>query len=253
MFDWVLLLAGVLLEVLILYRAARERLAPRYPLFYSYIGCVLLVDLGRDLAYFSHLGSYRNLYFATEFLTLLVGYGVVLEVTRKSFEAYAGAERFSRYLVVATFVAIFSYVGLKALTAADWSPVGSLRELERDLRAVQAAVMVGVLAIIVYYGIQIGRNLGGVILGYGFYTASAVSALALRSYGGTRAFAATLLLQRYSYLVCLLMWVVALWSYHPSPAPDTALRFEADYEGLVGRTRGMLGTMRSLLVRSARP
>jgi hypothetical protein len=251
--NWVLPLIGVFLEVLILYRALSKRLAGRYPFFYAYVACVLLVDVSSDAVYALHGATYRDLYFATEFLSLIVGYGVILEVTRKSFEPYAGAERFCRYLVVAIFFAIFSYVGVMGLGATGWSPASSLRELERDLRAVQALVIAGVVSVALYYGLHLGRNLGGIILGYGLYTASTVVALALRSYSGSFWSTATMLVQRYTYLVCLVIWVVALWSYRPNPAPDVGLSLEVDYEALAARTRGMLGTMRSLLERSARP
>jgi len=259
MFGWVLSLTGVFLELLILCRASSSGTLRRYPLFYSYLALVFLADVYRDVVFFLygdvalHLPVYRNLYFATEFLSLLVGYGVILEVTRKSFEPYAGAERFSRYLVVAIFLAIFGYVGIKTVASAGWAPATSLRELERDLRAVQALVIAGVVAIALYYGIEIGRNIGGIMLGYGLYTASTVCTLALRSYGGPLALGITFSIQRYSYLFCLIIWAVALWFYQPNPVPDTALRLEADYESLVGRTRSVLGSMRSLLERSARP
>jgi len=252
MFGWVLPLMGVFIEALILYRCVHTGAVRKYPVFLTYVGCVLAVDIYRDLVYLLHGPSYRELYFATEYLTLLVGYGVILEVTRKALESYAGAERFSRYLVIGIFAAIFAYVGFEAATANGWSPAGSLRELERDLRAVQALVIASVLAVVLYYRIHIGRNLGGIMLGYGLYTGSTVVTLALRSYAGSFAVPATIAIQRYSYLLSLAIWVLALWSCEPNPVPDASMRLEVDYEALVGRTRGMLGTMRSLLERSAR-
>lgn len=253
MLSWLLSATGVLLECLILYRALRTRSATEYPFFYAYLGCVLVVDVLSDAVFKFDRPAYENLYWTTQLLTLVVGYGVILEVTRRSFESYAGVERMSRALVVGVFLAVFGYVGLKALTANNWSPAHSMWELERDLRAVQALVLAGALVLIVYYGIQIGRNLRGIILGYGLYTTFSIMSNALRSYQGTRFHQTWLLVQPYTYLACLLIWTVALWSYQPGPASEAALQLEADYESLVGRTRGMLGTMRALLERSARP
>lgn len=253
MFGWLLTFAGLLLESLILLRALRGRSFSEYPFFFSYVACVLMVDIVRDIVFRLDRPVYENLYWTTQLVTLIVGYGVVLEVTRMAFESYPGVEQVSRALVLAVFLAVFSYGGVKAITAEDWSPAHSMWELERDLRAVQALVLAGALILIVYYGIRIGRNLGGVVLGYGLYTTFSIVSNALRSYQGTRFHHTWLLIQPYTYLVCLLIWAVALWSYEPNPEPEGGLQLESDYESLVGRTRGMLGTMRALLERSARP
>ena len=254
MSGWLLFLAGVgvFVESLILYRAFVTGSVRKYAFFCVYIACVLLVDVSRDVVYLLDGRGYLQFYFVTEFLSLLVGYGVVLEVTRKSLEAYPGAERLSRHLIISIFLAIFGYVSCKALVSAGWSPANSLMELERDLRGVQALVILSVVALLFYYRIEIGRNLRGIILGYGMYIASLVIGLALRSYGGGRLDLATRTAQPYTYLLCLLIWLVALWSYAPNPVRDASMRLEVDYETLVGRTRGMLGTMRQLLERSAR-
>lgn len=245
--------AGVFLELAVLYRAFRTRLFQSYPLFFAYLGSVLVFDVCCDLAYRFSRPSYVDIYWTVQFLSVLIGYGVILEVARKSFESYPGVERMSRALVLGVFLAVFAYVGLKSLTANSWSPAKSMWELERDLRAVQALVLAGALVLIVYYGIEIGRNLRGIILGYGLYTTFSIISNALRSYQGSGFHQTWLLVQPYTYLVCLLIWTVALWSDQPNPRPEAALELEADYESLVGRTRGMLGTMRELLERSARP
>jgi hypothetical protein len=252
MFSSLLALIGVVLELLILYRAFRSRSLREYPFFYAYVGCVLIVDVLSDLVFTFDRPAYQNLYWTTQLLTLVVGYGVILEVTRKGFEIYPGVERVSRSVVLGVFLAVFSYVGFKALTANNWSPASSMWELERDLRAVQALVLAGVLVLIVYYTIQIGRNLSGIILGYGLYTTFSIISNALRSYQGSRFHQTWLLIQPYTYFACLLIWTVALWSYQPNPVHERGLQLEVDYESLVGRTRGMLGAMRSLLERSAR-
>lgn len=252
MFGWLLTFAGVLLESLILFRALRRRSFSEYPFFFSYVACVLIIDIVSDIVFRLDRPAYQNLYWTTQLVTLIVGYGVILEVTRKAFESYPGVERVSRALVLGVFLAVFSYGGLKAITAENWSPSHSMWELERDLRAVQALVLAGALILIVYYSIRIGRNLGGIVLGYGLYTTFSIVSNALRSYQGTRFHHIWLLIQPYTYLVCLLIWTVALWSHQPNPEPEGGLQLESDYESLVGRTRGMLVTMRALLERSAR-
>jgi hypothetical protein len=253
MSSLLLSLTGVLLEVLVLYRAFRSGCLRAYPLFNAYLGCVLLVDISCDIAYRVSPSTYPAVYWTTLFLTLIVGYGVILEVTRKAFDNYPGVERLSRAVVLGIFMVVFAYVGLESLGGSNWSPENSFWELERDLRAVQALVLAGALGLIAYYQIQIGRNLKGIILGYGLYTVGSIVSNELRSYGGTPFHVMWRAVQPYTYLVCLFIWTVALWLYQPNPEPEAGLELEADYESLAGRTKEMVVAMRSLLERSARP
>lgn len=244
--------AGLALEGLLLFRALKGKTLGRFPLFWAYIICVLAVDLARDMTYYAHPASYRTLYWATQFLTLLVGYGILLEIVQKSLAHYAGAERVARTLVLGVFVAVFSYVMFKSGTEPHWSPGATYVELERDLRAVQALVFITILGVVFHYGITIGRNLKAILLGYGLYIGVSVLMLALRSYAPELidTFGRALLI--YSYLASLAIWVFGLWSYYPEPAPQPT-QFETDYDALALRTKGAVSWVRSYLERTARP
>jgi hypothetical protein len=247
-------LTCIAIDLLILYRAYRTNFASKYPFFYTYIACVLIVDVLRGAVI--QLGSpllYRNVYWPTQFLSLVVGYGIILEVIRKTLDPYAGAERFARISVLAVFAAVFSFVTFQTLTHSNWTPATCYGELERDLRAVQVLVLAGVLTIVSYYRVALGRNLKGIILGYGLFIAASVISPALRSYFGAP------LEKMYEfgaptvYMTSQLIWLVALWNYSPNPIPEMPPRLESDYESLVLRTKGALGAMRSHLSRVVRP
>jgi hypothetical protein len=247
----IIAVAGMLLDSLILCRAFRAKLLAKYPLFYAYIACVLLVDAIRTPVY--DLGSllfYRNFYWATEFLTLVVGYGVILEVIHKALEPYAGAERFARIAVLAVFGAVFSFVAFQSFTQPNWSPATCYGELGRDLRAVQVLVLASVLTIVSYYRITLGKNLKGIILGYGFAIAYSMISPALRSYFGPAfenfyRFAPACL-----FFASQSVWAATLWNYAPNPAPEVPVHLESDYETLALRTKGLLGAMRSYIGRT---
>jgi hypothetical protein len=246
-------LAGILLESVILCRGFRANLSAKYPLFYSYIACVLIVDVSRDTMYLLGSPSYKTYYWATQFLSLVVGYGVLLEIIRKALEPYAGAERIARISVLAVFAAVFSFVTLQSFASPDWSPATSYGELERDLRAVQVLVLVSILIVVSHYHVTLGRNLKGIIHGYGLYIAGSVISNALRSYAGTPFEGAWRVIQPYAYFVSLSLWTVALWNYSPNPVPEMPPRLETDYESLAQKTRGLLGAMRSYIGRTVRP
>jgi hypothetical protein len=254
MLTLIIALVGMLLDSLILYRAFLAKLFAKYPFFYGYIAWVLLVEIIRAPVY--HLGSpafFRNFYWTTEFLCLVVGYGVILEVIRKALEPYAGAERFARIGVLTVFAAVFSFVAFQIFTHPSWSPATCYGELARDLRAVQVMVLASVLTIVSYYRITLGKNLKGIILGYGFVIAYSVVTPALRSYFGPSFEGFYRLVPSYLFFVSQAIWAAALWNYSPNPAPEMPSRLESDYESLALRTRGLLGEMRSHIGRTVRP
>jgi hypothetical protein len=254
MVTLIIALAGMLLDLFILYRAFRAKFAVKYPLFYTYVACVFIVDAIRTPVY--HLGSpllFRNVFWATQFLTLVIGYGVILEVIRKALGPYAGAERFARLAVLAVFAAVFSFVAFESWASASWSPARTYGELERDLRAVQVLVLGGVLTVVSYYRVALGKNLKGIVLGYGFFIAVSVVSPALRSFIGAPFDGVWSVAQPYLYFVSQTIWLVALWNYAPNPEPEMPLRLEFDYESLALKTKGLLAAMRSSLGRTVRP
>jgi hypothetical protein len=102
------------------------------------------------------------------------------------------------------------------------------------------------------YRTAIERNMKGVILAYGLYLAAGLLSLAVRScaYGFS---AASNIIEPFSYLVSLSIWLTAMWSCHPNPVPALVIRREADHEDLVSRTRTVLGAVRSHFAKAAHP
>ena len=82
---------------------------------------------------------------------------------------------------------------------------------------VQAILLAGLLQVISYYGISMGKNLRGMILGYGQCIGVTLIAIALRSHFGRHFQNAWSLVQQLTYLAALAIWAVALWSYRPNP------------------------------------
>lgn len=243
---------GLCLEISIILRAIHQGLFLRYPTFFSYLSLVALVDAVRYHSYYYDHSSYAGLYWPSEFISLIVGYGVILEILHLTLTRYPGAARLARYLVLLIFFLIFAYVGYKALTNPQWTPATTNQELERDLRAAQVAVLAGILSVIAYFRIPLGRNLKGIISGYGIFIASSVITLALRSYSGSSFDKVWAIAQPLLYLVCLFIWCFTVWAYYPNPQPG----FSPDlpkYPDYSASTRTVLESVRSNLGKVARP
>jgi len=240
---------GLSLEIALILRAIGCGLFLRYPTFFTYLSWVALADCLRYYTFHFHYESYASVYWPSQFISLILGYGVILELLRLSFTRYPGAARLARVLVVLVFVSIFAYVAVRALTSPHWTPGSTNSELERDLRGAQVAVMGGVLLVIAYFRAPLGKNLKGIILGYGLFLSTAIISLAARSHD--LSILAKICSQAF-YLTSLVIWLSTLWSYHPSPVRLA----EADlgsYSEHAATMRASLNAVRTNLGKVARP
>jgi hypothetical protein len=246
MIRLLLWLAGMVFEFLLLVRSVQIKTLPKYIYFYAYIFCVFAVSAGLYIGR-SKPEFYNAWYWPTQFATLAIGFGVVLEVVRQALAAYPGAKRLAWRASCAVFAVTFCYVEWHVASRTEWSTVAATVELERDLRVIEALLLATVLAIVFYYRIELGKNVTGMILGFGAYVGVSLTTLALRSFVGPRFDTAWGLLQSASFVFGTAVWTVALWSYSPNPAPPTTGRNDAGYDALVLGTRAQLESVRSNL------
>jgi hypothetical protein len=243
---------GILLEFLVLFRGFRAKIVSKYAFFYVYIASLLLADTSLYFVYVMSRSSYEKWNWATGFLNLVLGCGILLEIFKHVLSPYAGAERFARIAGLAAFAAIFCFAILHP-GLSDAAKLGARNAgLEKDFLTVQAILLFGILGVVSYYGIAMGKNLKGMVCGYGLCLATSLMTLALRAYLGPVFNSAWAFIQPFVYMVSLLVWVVMLWSYHPDPFPEAGIRLEEDYEAFAERTRDMVGAMRTQFVKAAR-
>jgi hypothetical protein len=245
LFLW---LAGLLFEFLLLVRCVQTRTFTKYIYFYTYIFCVFAVSAGLYIGRSVSPAFYDAWYWPTQFATLGIGCAVVLEIVRQALAAYPGAERVARVASLAVFAATFCYVEWHLARRTAWSTSSATVELERDLRVIEAlvlaTVLATVLAIVFYYRIELGKNVTGMILGFGVYIGVSLTTLALRSFAGPRFDTAWGLLQSASFVFATAVWTVALWKYGPNPKPPDV---GSGYDALVHGTRERLDSLRSQL------
>ena len=166
---------------------------------------------------------------------------------------YPGAARMARNLLVAILAVVVGKTFLNALTGPVWSPARTTAELERNLRTVQAILLLAIVGLLAYYAIPAGRNLKGIILGYGLFIGASIVNLTLLSHLGVQFLPLWRYLPAATYTVTLLIWCFTLWSYQPNPQPEFEVGIERDYELFAARTAGFLVQMRTLLVKAIRP
>lgn len=243
--------SAILLESLILVRGFQQGALSQYPFFYLYIASLLFSDGPLYIVFVTHPAAYPKWNWNAGFINIILGCGILLEIFKHVLTPYPGAEKFARVSTVVIFVVIFSFGVGYLLFAPNTFESRLMSRLERDLLAVQAVFLGSLVAVICYYAIGMGRNLRGMVVGYGLCIGTTLMMLAVRNFVGRELNSVWMLVQPLTYAICLMIWGVTLWRYEPG-ASMTASTIEADYEFVAAGTKDALGTMRSQLGRAAR-
>jgi hypothetical protein len=246
-FVW---LGGLLLEGVILVRSIHGKSLAKYPLFYAYVASVLVNSAFLYVISIVMPSMNVPLYWRTQLVTLALGCGVILEISRNAFAQHVSLDRFVRWTMGTTFGIIFLLVAIHAFLLPHWNPSVNSADLERDLRLAQAVALLTIVVFTEYYGIEIGKNIKGMTLGLGVYVGASIISLTLRLFVGDQFNVAWQIIQSSSYLAALLIWTEALWSYQPAPARPPEPK--DDYQRLAGRTRQVLGSIQEHLDRTPR-
>jgi hypothetical protein len=244
--------SSIALEILLLVRAFRGRLAAHYPIFYIYLSFVLSQDLLRFVVYRWEPRHYSTVYWTTEFLGVIAGCAVMFEICRVSLAAYPGTARLARNLLAIGFVLACTNAALAASNDAHrW--IATCVNLERDVRIVQALTILALVAIFLLYAIPFGRNLRGILTGYGLFIGLSVVQLAFVSEMGNVSSKILAYLHPVSYAIALSVWVGHLWSYRSNPEPERAFAFEQQYARVAAATRYRLREARGYLEKAVHP
>src|SRR5947209_16997731 len=166
------------LEVFLLVRGLRTGLTSRYPVFYSYLFFVVVQSPIRFVAHRWYLTTlYTQVYWTTEFVGLALGCLVVFEIYRMALKEYPGTAKIARNI----FWLLFLLAVAKAATVIWADPhIGNDAtplKVEWALRTVQAFSIAALVTAFAFYSIPFGRNLRGILLGYGIFIAERVICL----------------------------------------------------------------------------
>jgi len=206
---------AIALEAIILERGVRRGLLSKYPLFFSYISCVLLTELIRFSCYSLVPRLYQSVYWGSEFVISLARYAVLIGIYAQFLKDYPGTKRLARVLLLSVASVMVATVAVSAFYGGFGSPEFAAAILQRDLPYVEVPLLLALLWLRHYYRISMGRNLCGLMFGYGFF----VGTLFIRQgilFLPSNEF--SLLVRRFlptTYLVTLSIWCAALWSYGP--------------------------------------
>jgi hypothetical protein len=234
-------------ELVLLVRGVRGKWAPRYRIFYAYILFVLLQSVLRFAFYHSNYRLYPYVYWLTEFLAVLIGCGLTFEIYRKGLAAYPGTARMARNLLAIVFVLAVTKAFVDASNDPRWWPIATSTDLELALRIVQAGSIGALVVLFLIYKVPFGKNLRGIVLGYGLFLAPNIIQFALIPARGARYVDFWSSAQPLVYLLVLGIWAGHLWSYQQEPEPEATVRLELEYQRVAAATRQRLRQARGYL------
>lgn len=227
---------GTVLEIMLLVRGVQGKQLRRFPVFYFYLLFVAANDFLRIAVYRWSPAYYSQVYWITQFLGLAIGSGVIIEVYRVALRQFPGAARMARFLLCVVFGVIFvRAIATRSGEFIPWLASSSLM-LERNLRIVQALALVTLATLFLWYAIPFGRNLKGILVGYSLFVGMSVAQYILWYDGWTPIQSVWPSVEALSYLLVLIVWTRALWSFQPVPAAQS-MQLEVDYEAIVSTTR----------------
>ena len=238
-----------LLIALLLVQAVREKYFTKYILFFSYLNYVLVVNLAAFCVYAFKPGAYLAFYWYTQFLGLAGGYCVTWEIYRHVLRDFPGTAKMARCLVSVFLLGALGTALVNAFFGEAGGLVRSVIRFERNLQAAQSILLTLLLILIRHYAIPLGRNLRGLILGYGLIIGVGIVTLSIRSYIGTPFQLWWEYLQKGSGLVASGIWVHGLWVYAPNPKADISISLEEDYAVLTDRTYRAITKARASVLR----
>src|SRR5258706_5943045 len=244
---------GISLAAVVLIRGGLAGNFRKYPLFYSYIGSVLLNEIIGLLCYQFARDLYRPLYWSTELATIVASYAVMVEIFRQSLRHNPGIARRGLKLLLAAFALAVGYAATDLLHGRFATATRAIAEVGRDLRYIEGALLLLLLWLFVRYRILLGPNLLGLIIGYSFWVGLNVVNLALLFLPDKEFLALPRRLVPITYVATLTIWCVALWSSQPEPVQPEEGAIERDYGLLAAKTRSILARTSDRFVRAMRP
>ncbi len=207
---------AVCLEGLTILRSVSCKLFRLFPLFYSYLVYAFSGTLVMYVIYWRRPLEYRSAFWIYYLVSMLVEFTVLVEISDQIFRSLPALRNLGRAL---TFLISIGLAIIYILPSIVSSTRRSRALLEFSLRAsVTKAIILGVLFYVSqHYGSKLGRNVGGLMLGFSIYVGTNVAIWSSAKAFGSVLFGRLLwFMEPLAFTLCLLVWTVSLWELAPA-------------------------------------
>jgi hypothetical protein len=206
---------GYILGGVLILRAARGEFLSRFVLFYSYVAYVLCGSAMANLVSWLRPEYYASTFWYYFLVGLLAEFAVVVEISDHLFAPYPAIQRLGRFLAVFICSALFLFYIFPSLTGADSLSLALLDFIKRATLT-KALIVIAILAAARYYRLPLGKNVSGLIAGFGIYLGVTIANFSLAEVYGRAIYGRTFsVVGPLASTLCLLVWTVSLWRYQP--------------------------------------
>jgi hypothetical protein len=169
------------------------------------------------LIYWLDPKAYPSAYWIYYLVSILVEFTILVEISDQIFRPFPAIRNLGRALTVL----ISAGLGLLYILPALMGSASRSRTLlDFALRAfvTKAIILLVLFYAARHYGSQLGRSVGGLMLGFSIYVAINVSVMASAKAFGSVLFAPILwVMSPLASTLCLLVWTLSLWELAPMP------------------------------------
>lgn len=210
-------LFGLALLMTLILRGKRGGLFLHFPLFYSYIAYTFSGSLITFLIYRLRPGSYPTSYWFYFLINLLAEFAVLVEISDHVFKPYPAIRQFGRFLTICISTLFFILYIFPSFL--QFRP-SSLALLDFSLRTLltKAVIIVALGAAARYYRLPLGKNVGGLMMGFALYLGVYIASLAAAQIFGKVLYANILqFMGPLGSILCLLGWTATMWQFEAIP------------------------------------
>jgi hypothetical protein len=202
---------------LLLLRGIVNRLYRLYPLFYSYIAFGFCCSLALYVVRWRFPAGYPSAFWIYYLINILVEFTVLVEISDQIFKPYAAIRNLGR-AITAVISLTLGVVYVLPIVLVPGRTRHVLLEFSLRAAATKAIILCVLFLVARHYGSRLGRNLGGIMLGFSVYMAIEVVVMAAATTFGSALYARVLwFMSPIEIALCLLVWTVSLWNFVPVP------------------------------------
>jgi hypothetical protein len=208
---------GLPVEGLLLWRLLSRRLFRCYPYFSAFVLCDFVCNLVLIAVASVHQVWFRFTSGAALIVSALMGFLIIWEVLRAVFPRHTTLRSLARNILLG--ICLFA---LPSILMLGWSQANVIHfpykyvppVFEQYLTLAQAVLLLAVAALAGYYRLPLGRNIRGLVFGFGLYLSlCAVNFATLQIVSGFLPY--WQLLSPALYIGLLVFWIWAFWEYSP--------------------------------------
>jgi hypothetical protein len=208
-------LCALLVDGTLISRGIRGRFAKFFPLFYAYLIYDFTTTAGVYLVYWIAPSIHATVYWFCYVLSIVVEFAVLVEISDHTFRRFPALRSMGRALAIVISGALgLSYV----LPAILHSPRMGKALVDFALRTslTKAVILVVLFLAVRHFGVRLGRNVAGLMLGFSIYLAVNIANFAIYERVGEPYDPILWVASPIAYLFCVVVWTVALWRFAPS-------------------------------------